>query len=71
VPDGVGAEGALVEVRVAVHGALGAEGLVTGLALFALEAAVVEVAPADGVAFDEVLDFGADLLGFGLEDVVA
>lgn len=62
VPDGVGGEGALVEVVGAVEGAVGAEGLAAGQALLAVHAGVVLVAPADGVALLDGLDVGSDLL---------
>ena len=62
LPDGVSAEGGLVEVVGAVEGAFGAEGLATGQTLLAVQAGVVLVAPADVVALLDGLDVGADLL---------
>ena len=49
-PDGVGREAALVEVRDAVHGAIGAEGFGSLEAFDAVAATVDFVAPADVVA---------------------
>ncbi len=62
VPDGVGAEGALVEVVGAVEGSFWAEGLAAGEALFAVQAGVVLVAPADGVALLQGGDTLSELL---------
>ena len=49
LPDCGCGEGALVQVGVSVHGALGAEGLNATEALLAVAAAIVLVAPADSV----------------------
>lgn len=62
VPDGVGGEGALVEVVGTVKGTVGAEGLAAGQALLAVHAGVVLVTPADRVALLDGLDVGSDLL---------
>jgi hypothetical protein len=61
-PDGVGAERALVQVRVGVHGALGAVRLGAPEALGAVAAAVVLVAPADAFALLEDAARRAQLL---------
>ena len=62
LPDGAVCERSLVEVGVAVHGALWAESLVTGQALLAVAAGVVLVAPTDAVALLQVLCAWTDLL---------
>jgi len=57
-----GAQGALVEIVIAIHAALRAERFVAGEAVFALHAAGVMVAPVDVVAFGERYDIAADIL---------
>lgn len=56
LPDGVGAEGSLVEIVGAVEGALGTKGLAAGKTLLAVQASVVLVTPADSVTLLNGLD---------------
>lgn len=62
LPDGVGCEGSLVEVGIAVDSLISAEGLVPGEALLAAVAAVVDISPANGVAFLDFLHCRSDIL---------
>lgn len=63
LPDGIGAEGSLVQVVGAVESAVGAKGLAASQTRLAVQAGVVLVAPADSVALLDGLDIGANLLG--------